>query len=270
MPDPNPETLQVRSVKAGRGWAWIRHGARFFLSSPAVWIVMLLTLFIAMKLVNLVPLLALLAILLMPVFLAGMMEGCRALEEGRALRMSHLAAGFQRHAARLVTIGGISMLGNLLIVMIIVAIGGESIATLAKTLSKNPAVSPQMTSEMQAAAMSATNAVLVGSLASIPLLMALWFAPLLVYFHDARPLQALQWSFVACLTNVMPFLVYGLVILAGLMVLVPAGMRLGIFDLGLWLMAPVLVPSIYASYRDIFSTSGVPADGDSQAPEETR
>lgn len=237
---------------------------RFFLSSPATWIFLLLTLFIAMKIVNMVPLLALLAILLMPVFLAGLMEGCRALEEGRELTVSHLAAGFQKHAGRLVTIGGVSMVGNLLIVMIIVAIGGDSITTLAKTLSKNPTISPEMASEVQAAAASATNAVLVGSLASIPLLMALWFAPLLVYFHDARPLQALQWSFVACLTNVLPFFVYGLVILAGLMLLVPAGIKLGIFDLGLWLMAPVLVPSIYASYRDIFSAAAPPEDSGTQ------
>lgn len=269
MPDPNPETLQLRSVKAGRGWTWIRHGVRFFVSSAAVWVMILLSLFIAMKIVNMIPLLALLAILLMPVFLAGLMEGCRALEEGRALKVSHLAAGFQKHAGRLVTIGGVSMIGNLLIVMIIVAIGGDSIATLAKTLSRNPTISPQLAGEVQAAAVSATNAVLVGSLASIPLLMALWFAPLLIQFHDAKPLQALQWSFLACLTNMLPFLVYGFVILAGLMLLVPLGMKAGIFDLGLWLMAPVLVPSIYASYRDIFSAGGTPAEMGSRDSDST-
>lgn len=267
MPDSNPETLQLRSVKPGRGWTWVKYGARFFLSSPGAWIMILVILFIAMKIVNMIPLLALLAILLMPVFLAGLMEGCRALEEGRQLKLSHLAAGFQKHAARLATIGGVSLIGNLLIVMIIVAIGGDSIATLAKMLSKNPAISPEMAAEVQAAAASATNAVLVGSLASIPLLMALWFAPLLIFFHDAKPLQALQWSFVACLTNMLPFLVYGLVLLAGLMLLVPLGMKVGIFDLGLWLMAPVLVPSIYASYRDIFSAGETPSDAGKREPE---
>jgi hypothetical protein len=262
MTEPGTETLQVRSVKAGRGWVWIKHGVRFFLSSPAMWIAMLLILFVAMKVVNVIPPLALLAILLMPVFLAGLMEGCRALEEGRGLALTHLAAGFQKHAARLVTIGGISLIGNLAIAMTIYAIGGEAIATLAKTLSKNPAMTPEMAKEVQALAASATNAVLIGSLASVPLLMALWFAPLLVYFHDMRPLQALQWSFVACLTNVLPFFVYGFVVLAALMLLVPAGVRLGVYDLGLWLMAPVLVPSIYASYRDIFSAGGPAGSGD--------
>jgi hypothetical protein len=30
------------------------------------------------------------------------------------------------------------------------------------------------------------------------------------------------------------------------------GLVLGQFDLGLWLLAPLIVPSIYASYRDLF------------------
>jgi hypothetical protein len=54
-------------------------------------------------------------------------------------------------------------------------------------------------------------------------------------------------------------LVYSLVVIAGLVVLMPIGVRLREFDLALWLMAPVLVPSIYASYRDIFSTGGASA-----------
>lgn len=57
---------------------------------------------------------------------------------------------------------------------------------------------------------------------------------------------------------------YGLVFLAGLVVLVPIGIRFREFDLGLWLMAPVLVPSIYVSYRDIFSVS------DASAPSDTK
>ena len=49
-----------------------------------------------------------------------------------------------------------------------------------------------------------------------------------------------------------PLRLAGLLLLAGLVALVPISMRFREFDLGLWLMAPVLVPSIYASYRDIF------------------
>ena len=70
-----------------------------------------------------------------------------------------------------------------------------------------------------------------------------------------KPLRALKLSLVGCLKNMGAMLVYGLVLIAALVVLVPIGMRYREFDLGLWLVSPVLVPSIYASYRDIFTVS---------------
>ena len=149
--------------------------------------------------------------------------------------------------------------------MIVAAIGGDAFATLAKTLSKTPTITPQISEQLQAAGVKITQALLVGAALSMPLLMALWFAPLLTYFHDVKPLPSLKSSFIACLKNVLPMFVYGLVILAALMVLVPIGVKLGQYDLALWLMAPVLVPSIYASYKDIFA-AGAPASGGNPFP----
>lgn len=252
--------MEPRIVAAVQGWAWIAGGVRLFLRSPLMWIVLVLILFVAMKVVNYLPILALVAVLLMPVFLAGLMDGCRTLEEGRQLEIAHLLRGFRKNAAQLVTIGGVSLVGNLVILMIVVAIGGDAFATMAKTLAKSPTITPQITEQMQAATVEVTKAALVGAAISLPLLMALWFAPLLTYFHDVTPLQALKSSFIACLKNFLPMAVYGLLILAALIVLVPIGVRLGHYDLGLWLMAPVLVPSIYASYKDIYA-AGVATAG---------
>jgi len=255
--------MESRVVDPGRGWKWIVEGFRLFLRSPAIWIALVLILYMAMKVVQYVPLLALVAVLLMPVFLAGLMDGCRALEEGRRLEIAHLMKGFRRNPAQLVTIGGVSLVGNLAILMIVMAIGGDAFATMAKTLAKSPTVTPQVAGEMQAATLEVTRAALVGAAISLPLLMALWFAPLLTYFHDVKPWQALKSSFLACLKNFLPFLVYGLVLLAALMVLVPVGIQFGQYDLGLWLMAPVLLPSIYASYKDIYAARPASAGRDS-------
>jgi hypothetical protein len=57
-------------------------------------------------------------------------------------------------------------------------------------------------------------------------------------------------------------LFYGAIILVGLMVLVPAGIKIGLYELGLWLMAPALVPSIYVSYKDIFVAADPTPAGD--------
>jgi hypothetical protein len=250
--------VQGRSVGAARGWAWLVEGFRLFLRSPLQWIMLLVILFAAKKLLYLVPvvtlaaLLSVLAVLLMPLFLAGLMAGCRALAEGGRLEVGYLLSGFQRNAGQLVTIGGISLVCNLIVLMVVAGIGGEAMTAVVRTISENPNLTPQMAEQMQAATAKVAKAALIGAMLSLPLLMALWFAPLLVYFEDAGPMKALKLSLIACLKNAAPMLVYGLVLLVALFILVPIGVRFREYDLGLWLMAPVVVPSIYASYRDIF------------------
>jgi uncharacterized membrane protein len=133
---------------------------------------------------------------------------------------------------------------------------------VASTLAKSPTITPQIRGEMREATATVAKAVLIGAGLSVPLLMAVCFAPLLAYFEDIKPLQALKLSLVGCLKNMGAMLVYGLVLIAALVVLVPIGMRLREFDLGLWLLSPVLVPSIYASYRDIFAVSSTDAPPD--------
>jgi len=57
----------------------------------------------------------------------------------------------------------------------------------------------------------------------------------------------------------LALLVYGVAVLVPMMVLTPLSLALHQPDLGLWLLAPVLVPSIYASYRDLFQRAPAPA-----------
>ena len=66
---------------------------------------------------------------------------------------------------------------------------------------------------MRAATPSITLALLIGFVLSVPLMMAVWFAPLLVFFDDVKPLRALALSLWACVKNVLPFLLYGTAVL---------------------------------------------------------
>ena len=253
--------MEPRAVSAGHGWTWITQGYALFRKGPASWLALILLLFASSKLLLGIPLLGLLFVLLMPLFIVGLMEGCRALERGGALVPTHLLAGFQRNSAQLVTIGGISLMGNLLVMMIVMTLGGESIAALTKSVSQGTPPTPQMAQEMQSAAREVVRALLVGTAVSLPLLMALWYAPLLVYFNDLGPLQAMKWSFIACMRNVPAMFVYGLVIMAGMFLAMPFSMALRQYDLALWLLAPVVLPSIYASYKDIFPPAAAPQPG---------
>ena len=88
--------------------------------------------------------------------------------------------------------------------------------------------------------------VLLPAVLSVPLMMALWFAPALVLFNRMSPLGALRASFDACLKNTLPFLIYGLILMVlAFFATLPA-------LLGYLLLIPVVSGSVYAAYRDIF------------------
>jgi uncharacterized membrane protein len=250
--------MEPRSVKAGHGWSWIVEGYRLFRKSPAVWLAVLLLLFASTRVLLAVPLLGLVVVVLMPLFIVGLMEGCRALELGERLEVGHLLAGFRRNAPRLATIGGVSLIGNLMLMMIVMEMGGEAITALMKTVAKGEAMTPQLAQEMQAATRTVARALLVGMAVTLPLFMALWYAPLLVYFNDLKPIAAMKSSLIACIKNAGAMLVYGAVIVAGLVIAIPFTTALGHYDFTLFLLAPVVVPSIYASYKDIFLAGSAP------------
>jgi hypothetical protein len=249
----NPEKImvQVQSVAAARGWRWIIEGFALFRKNPPMWLMITLGLFLAFKLIMLLPLIGFAAILLAPIILVGLMEGCRALDLGQALKPGYLLSGFVRNTSALATLGAIYLIGNLLIILVISVLGGEAVMQVLK-FSVEQKLPPGNADQIREAVSTATLAVLTGSLLSIPLMMACWFSPLLIYLHDMKPLQAMGVSFKACVQNTMPFLVYGGVFFLALFLMTPISMATRIFDLGMWLLAPVAIPSIYTSYKDIF------------------
>ena len=87
---------------------------------------------------------------------------------------------------------------------------------------------------------------LVAMALSIPVYMALWFAPALVVLRGLAPVAAVKESFFGCLKNMVPFLIYGIVMLVlGIVAAIPLG-------LGWLVLGPVAVASIYVAYRDIY------------------
>jgi uncharacterized membrane protein len=83
----------------------------------------------------------------------------------------------------------------------------------------------------------------------LPVSMALWFAPALVVLNDRGAVEAMKESFAGCLKNIVPFLLYGVVLfVAAIIAAIP-------FGLGWLVLGPVVAGSLYASYRDIYFTS---------------
>ena len=76
--------------------------------------------------------------------------------------------------------------------------------------------------------------------------MAYLFSIPLIVLRDGPVGAALKTSFFACLKNILPFLVWSLVML-GFGMLTPLTLVLAIF-----ILAPVSMVSLYMAYRDIF------------------
>lgn len=244
-------SMNIRTVDASHGWRWITAGMGIFRKNPMLWLLLIAVLFIGSRVLLAIPVLGMIAVLVAPNFLAGLAHGAEALSQGKPLRFGYLASGFLRNAARLVTIGGVSLVGQFLTLMAMVLIGGEAIGSVAKTMTATGAT-PETIQAMRAAAPGLMLALLVGFALSVPLMMAVWFAPLLVFFNDLKPVPALLLSLSACVRNILPFLVYGMAVLLPVVILMPVSLAARQPDLALWLLAPVLVPSIYAGYRDMF------------------
>ena len=227
-----------RVVPPGNAFDWLRQGWALFAANPGLWIGLAIVLLVIVLGVQIVPLVGTLAAhLLMPVLGAGLLLVCRKIDEGESVRIDDLFAGFKQNAGPLVMVGVLYMLAMFAIVVIVVVVGGGSVA--GGLLSAQPAGLGVIFGGLMLS-------LLLSLALSVPVVMAVWFAPALVFFNHMQPVEALKASFEACMKNVLAFLVYGLIVLVlAFFAALPVG-------LGFLVLIPVLAGSVYAAYRDVF------------------
>lgn len=233
-----PFNGQCRAVPAGSAFEWLRQGWLLFIAYPALWIALTVILIVLMLGLSIVPFIGSLAAnLLLPVLAAGVMRVCQKIFDGRMPVLSDLFDGFNKNSGNLVLLGLLYMLGMLILFAVVASLAAGGLAGSA--LAGQPPALGIFFGKM-------LFALLVWLILSVPLVMAIWFAPALVLFNNMPPLAALKASFNACLKNVLPFFVYGLIVMVlSFFAALPVG-------LGFLVLVPVLSGSVYASYRDIF------------------
>ena len=234
--------MEPQSLAAGQGWEWIKQGFSLFKKAPLLWIVLLMIFLAAAVAVSNIPVVGEpLVSLLMPVISVGLMTGCRSLENNEELELAHLFSGFQRQTTQLITLGGIALVGQYLIFGLMMLAGGAELVGI--LMAGKPDADPNIL--VQALA-GASFAVMLGIVLFSVLMMAMQFAPLLVFFNNASPQQAMKLSLRAFLSNIGPMLVYVTTFMF-LAVLATLPMMLG------WLiLLPLVFTSLYASYSGIF------------------
>jgi len=230
-----------QKVATGRGVEWFSEAWTLFKASPGTWVAMFVIFVLLSMFLAIVPLGSLVSSLFYPAVVAGIMIGCRSLEEGGPLEIGHLFAGFKDKLGSLVLVGVLYLVGGMLIGFFAVI---ASLFMLPSLMGRNFDGSDLQ--NVLAVAPYFLLIVLVVLALMLPLLMALWFAPALVIFHDVQPMAAMKSSFQGCLRNMLPFLIYGIV---GFLLAIVAVIPLG---LGLLVLGPVMWGTMYVGYRDIF------------------
>lgn len=229
-----------RSVPAANGWKWIVEGWNLFKRRPGIWIALIVVLMVIFIVLAFIPILGSLASMVLgPVFAGGLVIGCRDLEQGGELKIEHLFAGFRERFGTLASIGLLYLAATVIIALLAGLATGAKLSGLLGGAQTDPAA-------VLAAAMTLLLAALIMLALMLPVVMAIWFAPPLAVFHQLGAIEALKSSFTGCLKNILPFLVYG-VILLGLSIVASIP-----FGLGWLVLGPVVAASIYTAYRDIF------------------
>jgi hypothetical protein len=80
--------------------------------------------------------------------------------------------------------------------------------------------------------------------------MAIWFTPALLMLHDIRPFTAIRMSYSACAKNILPIIVFFIMVCALVFI---CGLTFGLLYI---IMIPLFLICSYTSYRNIFFNEG--------------
>jgi len=223
--------------------------------------------------------------LLTPVFIGGLLLGCRALDRGEPLRFGHLFDGFTGpHFTALLSVGAFNILLTVIaaVVALVLIVGSVGLAGMSNF--NRYAADPWEI--WRAFGLASFLLVTLALVVAAIITMVNWFAPALIVLQDARPIAAMRTSFRACLRNWAPFLVYGAIGVGIVLAVICAfAVVIGVIGFGAFMamfggegnwgnwgswgamlfgilaifvgylaisviMAPVIFGSMYAGYRD--------------------
>jgi hypothetical protein len=208
-PAPPPATaISFVRRDARRGMFWLRRAYAMFRAAPLPWLLLLLIYYALVALAELGPwpsIGKLAASVLKPVFTVGFLAAAWSQERGGRPAFSDLFRGFRSNLRALLSLGVVFFAGMTLAVGASALIdGGALIAWISG--AEEPSEELLRSGRLQLA-------MLFGIACALPTLLALWFAPALVVFHDAGAMTALATSLRASVANWRPVAVFGLAVL---------------------------------------------------------
>lgn len=246
--------MQARRFPFRQGFRWITDGARLWRRNPAILIFASFSYLLLLILLGSIPFVGqVIAYLAMPVMSLGVLNTCRAVDEGRKVGPDILFSGFKANVQTLVAIGGIYFIGSIA-VLAVTALFDDG--TLMRILTGMERFDPE------ADLPDLGSALFVAVVLSLPVLATYWFAPVLAGWWKLPAAKSMFFSFYACVQNWRPLVAFGIALL--LMLGILPNLLIGIaavisplLSTLLTLVLPlVLLPvtfaSFYANARDVF------------------
>ena len=237
----------ARTVSAGHGSQWIGEGWRLFKDEPLMWFAAMLLFFGFSLVLGLIPVLGSLAsMLLAPSLSVGVLAFGRGHARQGKADIANMLVGFSGEKI------GPLMIMALLYLSIVVVTVIVLVVFMAIALGGVAALGSLDSEEGLKSAMLGTGGLVLvlGFLAFMAVMMvvmaAYWFAPGLIFYAGLNPVDAMKESFMACMRNWLPFLVYSLL---ATVLLVAAFIP---FGLGLLVFFPVMMATMYPGFEDLF------------------
>ncbi|HKW80948.1 MAG TPA: BPSS1780 family membrane protein [Casimicrobiaceae bacterium] len=197
------------TLAARHGILWLARAATMFRAAPLPWLMLMFVYYLLVSVLEFGPWASVgqfVAPVLRPVFAVGFLAAAWTQERGGSPRFEHLFRGFRSDLVALLALGVVFLAGAVVAIRATALVdGGVLIALLSGTTRPSEAV---LTSG------PVQGAMLLGGLCALPVVLAIWFAPALVVFNDARTRSALSISLRAALANWRAIGVYALAVFA--------------------------------------------------------
>ena len=239
--------MQAYKRAPTRGINWVADGFALWKRNPALITYLTFGYLLILVLLSVIPLIGqAVASIILPIISLGVLNGTLAVHEGRKVGPDVLLSGFKSNVAGLVTVGGLYLTGTLLALAATALFDG---GMLLKIMVGNH---PLDEATMNTPGLMAAS--LFGTLLTTPLMMAYWFAAMLVGWRGLSAPKAMFFSLVACWRSFGAFSMY----LLGIFFLVVGGPALliatiaqGSPQLASLLSVPlplITIPIVFASF----------------------
>ena len=253
------------------GLSWLVNGFLLFKEKPFPWIISVFIFGLISTIMSIIPFIgSIIANILNPVFLAGFMLGAKEQTEGGSIRIGHIFAGFSNNFGQLILFGLLYFV-TILLVFGLIGVVFVLIFVAGGLGSMNFADPSSLAAFANMSPLIFLLIFLVAMLVTIPIMMAYYFGPALIAINQETIFDAIKMSFRACLSNMLPFLMYGLACVGGFivvgvvvggiiallgMLLKKIGFIIGVILIIIMMLAiiPIFLASTYAAYKDIFYT----------------